>query len=44
MPGAGSRSSEPLWRAIAVFRFAGIGYALLLVVINRADYSRLDWA
>ena len=44
MPGAGSRSSEPLWRAIAVYRFASIGYAVLLVVIHRADYSRLDWA
>jgi len=44
VPGAGSRSSEPLWRAIAVYRFASIGYAVLLVVIHRADYSRLDWA
>ena len=32
--------AEPLWRAIAVYRFASIGYAALLVVINRADYSR----
>jgi signal transduction histidine kinase len=38
-------SSEPLWRAIAVFRFASLGYAVLLVaVIDRADYSRLGWA
>ena len=37
-------SAEPLWRAIAVYRFASIGYAALLVVINRADYSRLGWA
>jgi Family of unknown function (DUF5931) len=44
VPGAGSRSSEPLWRAIAVYRFASIGYAVLLVVINRADYSRPGWA
>jgi signal transduction histidine kinase len=42
--GAGRRSSEPLWRAIAVFRFASLGYAALLVVINRADYSRPGWA
>jgi len=42
---AGHQSSEPLWRAIAVFRFASIGYAvLLLAVIDRADYSRPDWA
>ena len=32
--------AEPLWRAIAVYRFASIGYAVLLAVINRADYSR----
>jgi len=39
------RSSEPLWRAIAVFRFASLGYAALrLAVIDRADYSRPDWA
>ena len=36
--------AEPLWRAIAVYRFASIGYAVLLVVINRADYSRPGWA
>ncbi len=41
-PGRGS--AEPLWRAIAVFRFAGLGYAVLLVVINRIHYSRPDWA
>ncbi len=44
MPGAGRRSAEPLWRAIAVYRFASLGYAVLLAVINRHDYSRLDWA
>ncbi len=39
------RSSEPLWRAIAVFRFASLGYAVLrLAVIDRADYARADWA
>lgn len=38
-------SSEPLWRAIAVFRFASLGYAVLrLAVIDRAQYSRPDWA
>jgi signal transduction histidine kinase len=43
--GAGRRSSEPLWRAIAVFRFASLGYAVLLVaVIDHAAYSRPDWA
>jgi len=41
-PGHGS--AEPLWRAIAVFRFAGLGYAVLLAILNRDDYSRLDWA
>jgi signal transduction histidine kinase len=39
------RSSEPLWRALAVFRFASLGYAALrLAVIDRDDYSRPDWA
>ena len=38
-------SSEPLWRAIAVFRFASLGYAALrLAVIDRTAYSRPDWA
>jgi signal transduction histidine kinase len=37
-------SAEPLWRAIAVYRFASLGYAALLTILNRADYSRLDWA
>jgi signal transduction histidine kinase len=38
-------SSEPLWRAIAVFRFASLGYAMLrLAVIDRHDYSRPGWA
>jgi signal transduction histidine kinase len=41
-PGYGS--AEPLWRAIAVFRFASLGYAVLLAILNRAYYSRLDWA
>jgi signal transduction histidine kinase len=43
--GAQRGSSEPLWRALAVFRFASVGYAALrLAVIDRADYSRPDWA
>jgi len=37
-------SAEPLWRAIAVFRFASLGYATLLTILNRADYARLGWA
>jgi signal transduction histidine kinase len=41
----GRQSAEPLWRAIAVFRFASLGYAVLLTaVINRDQYSRLNWA
>lgn len=43
--GAQGQSSEPLWRAIAVFRFASLAYAVLrLAVIDRAEYSRPDWA
>jgi signal transduction histidine kinase len=43
--GAQRPSSEPLWRAIAVFRFASLGYAALrLAVIDQAYYSRPDWA
>jgi signal transduction histidine kinase len=39
------QSGEPLWRAIAVFRFAGLGYAVLLTaVVNRSAYVRLGWA
>ncbi|HEY0934006.1 MAG TPA: DUF5931 domain-containing protein [Trebonia sp.] len=38
-------SSEPLWRALAVFRFASVGYAALrLAFIDQGDYSRPDWA
>jgi signal transduction histidine kinase len=38
-------SSEPLWRALAVFRFASVGYAALrLAVIDSAQYSRPGWA
>ena len=40
-----SRSAEALWRAIAVFRFASLGYAaLLLGAINNDRYSRPDLA
>jgi signal transduction histidine kinase len=43
--GAQQSSSEPLWRAIAVFRFASVGYAVLrLGFIDPAQYSRPDWA
>lgn len=43
--GAWRSSSEPLWRALAVFRFASVGYAgLRLAAVDRAMYSRLDWA
>jgi signal transduction histidine kinase len=35
---------EPLWRAVAVFRFASIGYAAALLVLLCADYSRPGWA
>jgi signal transduction histidine kinase len=43
--GAQRSSSEPLWRAIAVFRFASIGYASVrLAFVDDAEYSRLDWA
>jgi hypothetical protein len=41
----GRQSAEPLWRAIVVFRFAGLGYAVLLTaVINCAEYARPGWA
>ncbi len=40
-----SRSAEALWRAIAVFRIASLGYAALLIgVINAGKYERPDWA
>jgi len=42
---AAQRAAEPLWRALAVFRFASLGYAvLLLTLVDRADYSRPGWA
>ena len=30
-----------LWRAIAAFRFASLGYAAILLVVNRHDYRQL---
>jgi len=40
-----ARSAEALWRAIAVFRFASVGYAgLLLGFFNGNRYSRPDLA
>ena len=43
--GGRPQSSEPLWRALAVFRFASLGYAALLAgVLNSARYSRPGWA
>ena len=44
MTRAQGHSAEPLWRALAVYRFASIGYAVLLLVIHQADYSRPDLA
>ena len=39
------QSGEPLWRAIAVFRFAGLGYAVLLTaVVYPSAYVQLGWA
>jgi signal transduction histidine kinase len=34
----------PLWRAIAVFRFASLGYAAVLLIALRGDYSHRYWA
>ena len=43
--GAQRSSSEPLWRALAAFRFASVGYAAVrLGFIDRAEYSQPDWA
>ena len=43
-PPPGHGSAEPLWRAIAVFRFASLGYAALLAILNRVYYVRFGWA
>ena len=34
----------PLWRAIAVFRFASLAYAAVLLAGSRADYTHPAWA
>jgi signal transduction histidine kinase len=36
----------PLWRSIAVFRFASLGYAAILLVLRRENYAHwgLAWA
>jgi signal transduction histidine kinase len=36
----------PLWRSVAVFRFASLGYAAVLLVVDRAKYEHvpLAWA
>jgi hypothetical protein len=34
----------PLWRAIAVFRFASLAYAAVLVALHSSEYARLGWA
>jgi signal transduction histidine kinase len=34
----------PLWRAIAVFRFASLAYAAALVALHSSEYARLGWA
>src|SRR5512146_2600945 len=37
--------SEPLWRALAVFRFVSVGYAALrLAFIDEAEYAHPAWA
>jgi signal transduction histidine kinase len=33
-----------LWRAIAAFRFASLGYAAILLIVDRGDYLRLPAA
>ena len=37
-------TARTLWRALAVYRFASLGYAVGLLIYNRGDYSRLGWA
>jgi len=34
----------PLWRSIAIFRFASVGYAAALLLIRRDYYSHWGWA
>ena len=33
----------PLWRSIAVFRFASLGYAVILLLIRHDDYAHWGW-
>ena len=43
--GAQRPSSEPLWRALAVFRVASVAYAAIrLAFVDQAAYSRPAWA
>ncbi len=34
----------PLWRSIAAFRFASLGYAAILLVTRRDNYAHWGWA
>ena len=34
----------PLWRSIAVFRFASLAYAAILLAIRPAYYAHWGWA
>jgi signal transduction histidine kinase len=34
----------PLWRSIAAFRFASLGYAAILLVTRRGNYAHWGWA
>jgi signal transduction histidine kinase len=34
----------PLWRSIAVFRVASLGYAAFLLIVGRAGYAHWAWA
>jgi signal transduction histidine kinase len=40
----GTDLTEPLWRALAVYRFASLAYAIALVPYDQNDYSRFGWA
>ena len=53
LAGRGSRQGNdplglqaPLWRSVAVFRFASLGYAAVLLIVDRAKYAHvpLAWA
>lgn len=34
----------PLWRSIAAFRFASVGYAAILLIVRRGNYTHWAWA